>query len=100
MTIVDGVSYPTTVDATGKYYTSNFGAGLTISKGFSKEISIKGDIISGSGRTVAFNEGGLKRGIGQVRWTAGNLVTPPVDEVLQLRQKGGKADYYQYVKNT
>jgi branched-chain amino acid transport system substrate-binding protein len=52
------------------------------------------------GRTVAFNEGGLKRGIGELRWTAGNLVTPPVDQVLQLRQKGGKADYYRYVKNT
>jgi branched-chain amino acid transport system substrate-binding protein len=52
------------------------------------------------GRTVALNEGGLKRGIGEVRWTAGNLVTPPIDEVLQLRQKGGKASYYQYVKNT
>ena len=42
----------------------------------------------------------LKRGLGEVRWTAGNLVTPPIDEVLQLRQKGGKASYYQYVKNT
>lgn len=51
------------------------------------------------GRTVAFNEGGLKRGIGEFRWTPGNLATPTVDEVLQLRQKGGKADYYQYVKN-
>ena len=51
------------------------------------------------GRTVAFNEGGLKRGIGEVRWTPGNFVTPTLDEVLQLRQKGGKADYYQYVKN-
>lgn len=51
------------------------------------------------GRTIAFNEGGLKRGIGEVRWTAGDLVTPPVDDVLRLRQKGGKADYYQYVKN-
>lgn len=55
VTVVDGVSYPTTVDSTGKYYTSNFGSGITIAKGFSKEISIKGDIVSGSGRTIAFN---------------------------------------------
>ena len=51
------------------------------------------------GRTVAFNQAGLKRGLGEVRWTPGNFVTPTLDEVLQLRQKGGKADYYQYVKN-
>jgi branched-chain amino acid transport system substrate-binding protein len=51
------------------------------------------------GRTVAVNEGGLKRGLGEVRWASGGLATPPVDEVLQLRQRGGKADYYRYIKN-
>lgn len=55
VTVVDGVSYPATVDSTGKYYTSTFADGLKIEKGFFKEISIKGDIVSGSGRTIAFN---------------------------------------------
>ena len=55
VTVVEGTSYPTTVSSNGKYYTANFGAGVTVDKGFSKEISIKGDIIGGSGRTVAFN---------------------------------------------
>jgi len=55
ITVVDGVSYPTIVDSTGKYYTSVFGDGIKIDKGFSKELSIKGDIAGGSGRTAAFN---------------------------------------------
>ncbi len=55
VTVVDGVTYPATVDSTGKYYTSTFGSGIKIEKGFSKEISIRGDIIGGSGRTAAFN---------------------------------------------
>ncbi|OGG47481.1 hypothetical protein A2761_00335 [Candidatus Kaiserbacteria bacterium RIFCSPHIGHO2_01_FULL_51_33] len=54
MTIVDGTSYPTTVSADGKYYSTVFPGGLLIDKGLSKEISVKGDIVSGSGRTVAF----------------------------------------------
>ncbi len=55
VTVVDGVSYQATIDSTGKYYVSSFGSGIKIEKGFSKEISAKGDIIGGSGRTVAFN---------------------------------------------
>ncbi|MEK7088262.1 MAG: peptidoglycan-binding protein [Patescibacteria group bacterium] len=55
VTIVDGISYPTTISSDGKYYTSVFAGGLTIAKGNSREISIKGDIVGGSGRTVAFN---------------------------------------------
>lgn len=55
VTVVEGVSYPTIVDSTGKYYTSVFGDGIKIEKGFGKEFSIKGDISGGSGRTVAFN---------------------------------------------
>lgn len=55
ITVVEGTSYPTIVDSTGKYYTSVFGSGIKVEKGFSKEISIKGDITGGSGRTVAFN---------------------------------------------
>lgn len=55
VTIVDGTAYPTTLSADGKYYTSNFGAGIVIAKGLNKELSVKGDIVGGSGRTVAFN---------------------------------------------
>ncbi len=55
VTVVDGTSYPTTVSADGKYYTSTFGSGIVIAKGLNKEISVKGDIVGGSGRTVAFN---------------------------------------------
>ena len=55
VTIVDGVSYPTVLSTDGKYYTTTFGSGIVIAKGFSKEISIKGDIVGGPGRTVAFD---------------------------------------------
>ncbi|MDP3661416.1 MAG: peptidoglycan-binding domain-containing protein, partial [bacterium] len=55
VTVVDGTAYPTTVSADGKYYTSTFGSGIVIAKGLNKELSVKGDIIGGSGRTVAFN---------------------------------------------
>ncbi len=52
---VDGVAYDLTVSADGKYYTVDFGAGLVVDKGLSKEISIKGDIAGGSGRTIIFD---------------------------------------------
>ena len=52
---VDGTAYDTTVS--GNYYTSNFGSGIVIAKGLSKDIWIAGDI-TGSGsssRTVDFD---------------------------------------------
>jgi len=52
---VDGTAYATTVSGDGKYYTASFAGGLLISEGLSKEISIKGDIVSGSSRNVAFD---------------------------------------------
>lgn len=52
---VDGTAYPTTVSADGKYYTAVFPGGLAIAEGLNKEISIKGDIVSGTNRTVAFD---------------------------------------------
>ncbi len=55
MTYVDGVAYPATVSSDGKYYTSTFGSGILIDKGFSKDISVKGDITDGSNRTVDFD---------------------------------------------
>jgi len=55
-TYVDGVAYPVTVSSNGKYYTSTFGAnGIVVQKGFSKDISIRGDIADGSARTIDFN---------------------------------------------
>lgn len=54
-TWVNGVSYETSVSADGKYYTSTFGNGILVDKGGSVEISINGDIVGGSGRTVSFD---------------------------------------------
>ncbi|MBI4130667.1 hypothetical protein HY468_05090 [Candidatus Roizmanbacteria bacterium] len=52
--IVDGTEYPTTVD--GRFYTAVFpDGGIPIKKGFSKDVSVKGDIIGGSNRTVDFD---------------------------------------------
>ena len=53
---VDGVAYPAVVSSDGKYFTATFGeAGITINKGNSKDITLKGDIIAGPARTVAFD---------------------------------------------
>jgi hypothetical protein len=52
---VDGVEYTPTVSSDGKYYLVNFGSGIVIAKGNSKEFSVKGDIVSGSGRTASFD---------------------------------------------
>jgi len=52
---VDGVAYDTIVSSDGKYYTAAFGNGIVVAKGTSKEISIKGDIVDGSGRTIDFD---------------------------------------------
>jgi len=55
-TYVDGVAYDMmTVSSDGKYYTANFGEGLVIDKGLSKQISVKGDIAGGSGRNIVFD---------------------------------------------
>lgn len=57
MTYVDSTAYPTSVDATGKYYTVVFPAGVLIEKGFSKDIYVQGDIsgAGAAGRTVIFD---------------------------------------------
>jgi hypothetical protein len=54
-TRIDGVDYAMTIDATGKYYTATFGDGIVIDKGQFKEIAVRGDIISGSNRTIIFH---------------------------------------------
>lgn len=57
MVNVDGTDYPTTLSSDGKYYTSTFGSGIVVDKGFSKDIYIKGDVIGtgAAGRTVKFD---------------------------------------------
>lgn len=51
---VEGVAYPLVVSSDGKYFTANLG-GKILDKGEGAEISIKGDIVSGSGRTIKFD---------------------------------------------
>ncbi len=56
MTVVNGTSYSTTVDASGRYYTTIFPGGILIPKGQSIDAYIKGDIAgsNAAGRTVIF----------------------------------------------
>ena len=54
-TYVDGVAYSTYVSNDGHYYTSNFDNGIVIEKAYSKEISLKADIIDGKGETADFD---------------------------------------------
>ncbi len=76
-TWVDGTSYDATVSADGKYYTSTFpGNGLLMDKGFSKELSIKGDITGGSSRTVDFDIAKLTD-LALVGETYGYGIVPP-----------------------
>lgn len=52
----DGTEYTPTVSDDGKYYKAVFaGDGILIKKGESKEVYIKADIASGSGRTIDFD---------------------------------------------
>jgi len=53
--IVDGVTYPSVASTDGKYFSANFSGGILIKEGLTKEISIKGDVVSGSDRTVLFD---------------------------------------------
>ncbi|RJQ32436.1 peptidoglycan-binding protein [Candidatus Parcubacteria bacterium] len=54
-TYIDGTAYDTTVSSDGKYYTATFGDGIVVDKGGNIEISVKGDIVGGSGRTIDFD---------------------------------------------
>ena len=55
--VSDGTTdYATTVSSDGKYYSVSFGStGVLIGKGLNKEFTIKGDIVSGSARTISFD---------------------------------------------
>lgn len=52
---VDGTAYDAMVSADGKYFTAVFNPAITIQKGLSKEVYIKGDVLSGTNRTVTFD---------------------------------------------
>ncbi|NOY35629.1 MAG: peptidoglycan-binding protein [bacterium] len=52
---VGDTAYDTTVSSDNKYYSASFGDGIVIDKGMFKDIAIKGDIVSGSGRTIDFD---------------------------------------------
>ncbi|PIT92536.1 MAG: hypothetical protein COU08_01820 [Candidatus Harrisonbacteria bacterium CG10_big_fil_rev_8_21_14_0_10_42_17] len=52
---VDGTSYPTTVSSDGKFYSAKIPNGIVIDKGLNKEVVLRGDIVSGSNRTVDFD---------------------------------------------
>ncbi len=79
-TYVEGTAYDTIVSSDGKYYTATFGdnsgKGILIDKGFSKEISIKGDVVGGSGRNIAFDLA-KRTDIGLVGENFGYGITPP-----------------------
>lgn len=57
VTVVNGTSYPTMVSADGKYYYTNLGSGVVITKGNSADIYAQGDIVgsNSSGRTAIFD---------------------------------------------
>jgi len=44
MTVVNGTSYPTTLDSTGRYYTTVFPSGIVIPKGQSLDVYVQGDL--------------------------------------------------------
>src|SRR3989338_519855 len=55
-TYVDGTAYDTMASVDGKYFTATFpGKGILLDKGFSADISVKGDIVGGSARTIDFD---------------------------------------------
>lgn len=53
MVYVDGTAYAPMVD--GDTYTVMFPGGILINEGLSKEVTVKGDIVGGTNRTIAFD---------------------------------------------
>ncbi len=54
VTVVNGTSYPTTIDSTGRYYTTVFPTGIVIPKGTSVDVYVQGDLGSNTiANTVA-----------------------------------------------
>lgn len=50
-----GDCYDAVISSDGKYYSATLGAGLTLAKGGFKEVLIKGDILSGTNRTIDYD---------------------------------------------
>lgn len=79
-TYVDGTAYDTVVSSDGKFYTATFtdnaGRGILIDKGFAKEMTIKGDIAGGSGRTVDFDIA-KRTDVGLIGENYGYGINPP-----------------------
>lgn len=57
MTVVNGTPYPTTVSADGKYYSTNLGSGVLLTKGNSVEVYVQADIVgaNSANRTIIFH---------------------------------------------
>jgi len=57
VTVVNGTSYPMTVDSTGKYFTALFPGGVLIAKGNTIDAYVKGDLVgnNAAGRNVEFD---------------------------------------------
>jgi hypothetical protein len=57
VTNVNGTTYPTVLDASGRYYTSSFPGGILITKGNSVDIYVQGDVtgFNAAGRTFDFD---------------------------------------------
>lgn len=53
MAYVDGTAYSPVIS--GDSFTFNFGSGIVINEGLSKEVVVKADIIGGTNRTVVFD---------------------------------------------
>lgn len=57
VTIVNGTSYPTTLSADGRYYTTVFPGGILVGKGNNVDVYVQGDIVgtNASNRTAEFD---------------------------------------------
>ncbi|KKW19240.1 MAG: hypothetical protein UY63_C0017G0017 [Parcubacteria group bacterium GW2011_GWA2_51_10] len=56
VTVVDGTNYSMVVSSDGKYYSATFpGNGIEITKGSTKDFTVKIDIVGGPNRTVRFD---------------------------------------------
>jgi hypothetical protein len=96
VTVVNGTSYPTTVDSTGKYYTSTFPGGITINEGQSADVYIQGDLVGGdaSGRSVEFDVY-RQTDIYLVGQTYGYGVTPTPNSVSSTAPaSGNNSEFY------
>lgn len=76
-TYVEGTAFDTGVTSDGKFYVATFpDKGILIDKGFSKEISIKGDVVGGTLRTADFDVA-KRTDLGIIGETYGYGITAP-----------------------